>query len=225
LTQISTWIVFSDFDGTVTTRDTCDAVLSAFAPDTWRELDEQFHEGLMSGRECIVRQFEGVRATTEQVQEFLRANLSIDSMFPEFIRRLEAAGVPVCVVSDGFELSARTLLEASDLGHLPLVSNRIEFSPEGARVSFPNSREECISGGGNCKCLQVETRRGDRKVMLVGDGYSDRCVSRLADLVFAKGVLQKHCEEHAIPHVAYGDFGDVLASPELAAVLGSQASE
>jgi len=217
------WIVFCDFDGTVTTRDTCDAVLSAFAPPRWRELDEQFHAGELSGRECMALQFAGVTASEDQVARFLRDHIGLDPALPQLVACLEAASIPLYIVSDGFDLASATLLEAAGLGRLPRFANHIEFSADGARVTFPHRRDDCISGGGNCKCSHVRALAMGRKVMIIGDGYSDRCFARLADLVFAKRVLLDHCSHAGIPHVPYQSFGDIIASPEFERVLAKAA--
>ena len=183
------WIVFCDFDGTVTTRDTCDAVLSAFAPPRWRELDEQFHAGELSGRECMALQFAGVTASEDQVARFLRDHIGLDPALPQLVACLEAASIPLYIVSDGFDLASATLLEAAGLGRLP----------------------------------HVRAWAMGRKVMIIGDGYSDRCFARLADLVFAKRVLLDHCRHAGIPHVPYQSFGDIIASPEFERVLAKAA--
>lgn len=217
------WIVFCDFDGTITTRDTCDAVLSAFASPVWRELDERFHAGELSGRECMALQFASVTASEDQVAQFLLDHIRLDPALPRLVECLEAASIPLYIVSDGFDLASAALLEAAGLGHIPRFSNHIEFSPQGARVTFPYRRDDCVSGGGNCKCSHVRSLAMGRQVMIIGDGYSDRCFARLADLVFAKRVLLDHCREVGIPHVPYQSFGDLIDSPEFQRVVAKAA--
>ncbi|HQK94652.1 MAG TPA: MtnX-like HAD-IB family phosphatase [Armatimonadota bacterium] len=217
------WIVFCDFDGTITTRDTCDAVLSAFASPLWRELDERFHAGELSGRECMARQFATVTASEDQVARFLRDHVRLDPAFPRLVQCLQTASIPLYIVSDGFDLASATLLQAAGLGHIPRFANHIEFSARGARVTFPYRRDDCISGGGNCKCSHVRSLATGRQVMIIGDGYSDRCFARLADLVFAKRVLLDHCRQAGIPHVPYQSFEDLIASPEFQRVVAKTA--
>ena len=47
-------------------------------------------------------------------------------------------------------------------------------------------------------------------IVLIGDGKSDACISGLADIVFAKGSLIKHCEKNQIKHHKFQTFADVL---------------
>jgi 2-hydroxy-3-keto-5-methylthiopentenyl-1-phosphate phosphatase len=48
-------------------------------------------------------------------------------------------------------------------------------------------------------------------IVLVGEGYSDRCPARFADLVFAKDELLSHCRTNGIPYTEYRTFSDIQA--------------
>jgi 2-hydroxy-3-keto-5-methylthiopentenyl-1-phosphate phosphatase len=45
--------------------------------------------------------------------------------------------------------------------------------------------------------------------VLIGDGRSDFCISRRADLVFACSKLAIHCEQNDIPFVPFVGFDTV----------------
>ena len=47
-------------------------------------------------------------------------------------------------------------------------------------------------------------------VILVGDGKSDYCLAKHADIVFAKGKLITHCEQENIPFHRFQTFAEVL---------------
>ena len=46
--------------------------------------------------------------------------------------------------------------------------------------------------------------------VFVGDGISDRCAVKEADLVLAKDVLRDWCREHGYPYEPVKNFRDVL---------------
>ena len=48
-------------------------------------------------------------------------------------------------------------------------------------------------------------------IVYIGDGYSDRCPIRYADIVFAKRQLIKYCQEQNVTYVEFRHFGDVVS--------------
>jgi 2-hydroxy-3-keto-5-methylthiopentenyl-1-phosphate phosphatase len=50
----------------------------------------------------------------------------------------------------------------------------------------------------------------DDVIGYVGDGFSDQCPVQYADLVFAKGELQKFCQRENISYHLYSSFADVV---------------
>ena len=54
----------------------------------------------------------------------------------------------------------------------------------------------------------------DDIIVYVGDGISDRCPVRYADIVFAKHSLVSYCQRQNISYYRYRTFGDVQARLE-----------
>jgi 2-hydroxy-3-keto-5-methylthiopentenyl-1-phosphate phosphatase len=50
------------------------------------------------------------------------------------------------------------------------------------------------------------------RVALVGNGASDLCAARVADLVLARDTLAALCRAEGIPHVAWRDLAEVRAA-------------
>ena len=59
-----------------------------------------------------------------------------------------------------------------------------------------------------------ELKDADSQAVYIGDGYSDICPARQADMVYAKGTLYKYCIDQGLPALEYHDFGDILSSLE-----------
>ena len=49
----------------------------------------------------------------------------------------------------------------------------------------------------------------DDIIVYVGEGYSDRCPVRFADVIFAKDDLLQYCRKENIPHYEYATFADI----------------
>jgi 2-hydroxy-3-keto-5-methylthiopentenyl-1-phosphate phosphatase len=84
------------------------------------------------------------------------------------------------------------------------------FTGGGFTPSFPYSDAECAACA-NCKRNHLLTRSGDDHVIVyIGDGHSDCCPARYADIVYAKDTLLKYCEKENITYHRFETFRDVL---------------
>jgi 2-hydroxy-3-keto-5-methylthiopentenyl-1-phosphate phosphatase len=153
------------------------------------------------------RQIDLVRASPEQLEAFV-ASIEIDPGFPSFIRRCRELGHRVTVVSDGLNVTVGTALRRAGLD-LPFRANTLEWVGEDRwRLSFPHAQSGCLSLAGNCKCQFAEAERRAARIV-IGDGRSDFCLARSADLVLAKGPLAAHCLRRGLPHIGFNDFAEV----------------
>lgn len=194
-----------DFDGTICPIDTTDFLLETFADPHWHVIESRWQAGEISSRECLAEQVALIRATPDEIRRVL-ADITLDPDVVRFVAAVHRLGAGVSVVSDGFDISILPLLAAAGLD-LPVSCNRM--LPAGTDqwvASFSNSNEGC--GSGTCKCAATEAAT---RLVLVGDGRSDFCLARRADLVLAKGSLATFCAEEALPHIAISSFADALA--------------
>ena len=203
-----------DFDGTVSPRDIGAAFVERFSPG-----GEAAHvpelagwlEGRLGHRELTRAQCARVRAGRDEAMAFARG-FALDPAFAPFARDAQARGDVVMVVSEGFDFYVRELLEREGLGTLPWAANHLRFEPDGAvSPEFPFADPACDDCG-NCKAQHVRRHQAQgRRVVLVGDGASDRHGALAADEVLARGGLLAWCRENGIPHTPFNDFRDVAA--------------
>ncbi len=201
------WIVLCDFDGTVATVDVTDSLLAAFAAPSWRDVEAQWEAGRISARECMSRQIRLLDTDLPTLDRHL-AGIDIDPQFPAFVEDCTRAGVPLAVVSDGIDYAISRILRNHGLGHLPVYANRLVVDP-GSRfaLGFPYARAGCLQGTCKCACGSAEPVHYRR--LVIGDGSSDFCGARGADLVFAKDRLLEFCRTSRLPHVPFSDFAEV----------------
>jgi len=194
-----------DFDGTICPIDTTDFLLETFADPQWRVIEERWQAGEISSRECLAEQVALIRATPDEIRGAL-ADISLDPDVARFAATVRRLGADVSVVSDGFDISILPLLAAAGL-ELPVECNRmLAVGADRWMASFSNEAEGC--GSGTCKCTATA---GATRLVLIGDGRSDFCLARRAELVLAKGSLATFCVEEALPHVVISNFADALA--------------
>ena len=90
------------------------------------------------------------------------------------------------------------------------------------KLETPWSRPDCASA--NCKCGQLAGQQAaGKRVLYVGDGSSDFCVSGKAEHVLAKAKLLDHCRANGIVHSAFVDFDEALS--RLPLILSGQNEE
>lgn len=202
-----------DFDGTVAPFDIGADFVRHFGRGPTAELERalaRWQAGEIGHRELTRVECARLVVTRAEALDFTR-RYGLDPAFPGFAREMLALGRPVEVVSEGFDFYIADLLDRGGLGDVSYSSNRLRFGDGGsAEPEFPNT------GGcgrcGNCKGERVrEYQRRGFTVVLVGDGYSDRCGASAADHVLARGVLLDWCRAGHIDAEPFADFTDVAA--------------
>jgi 2,3-diketo-5-methylthio-1-phosphopentane phosphatase len=212
-------IVFLDFDGTVSRADVVDAILDRYAGPEWLRVEEDWRTGRIGSRECLRRQMALVRAAPAAIDSLVDA-IGIDEGFAALLEVCTAAGVPVHIVSDGFDYCIRRLLRlAPESAQAAVQAVQIRAShlePAGGgewRTAFPFPEEPCVHGCATCKpAVMGELTPEGRAVIFVGDGLSDRYAAAAADLVFAKDKLAAYCVEQDIVHVPFRSLSDVAVN-------------
>ncbi len=198
--------VFVDFDGTIAPVDTTDLLLERFADPKWQQIEEEWKSGLIGSRECLVRQIDLVRATPEEMDDFV-SRIDIDPGFGAFVDRCKAEGFAVTVVSDGLDRTVRSVLRRAGFD-LPYFANHLAWLGDDRwRLTFPHARDNCRPLSGNCKCQFADAAAGQVRIV-VGDGRSDYCVAERAELVLAKSSLVRHCRDNDLPHLAFSAFDE-----------------
>jgi 2-hydroxy-3-keto-5-methylthiopentenyl-1-phosphate phosphatase len=212
-------IVFLDFDGTVSRADVVDAILERYAGPEWLRVEEEWRAGRLGSRECLRRQMALVRAAPGAIDSLVDA-IGIDEGFAALLEVCAAGGVPVHIVSDGFDYCIGRLLRlAPETAQAAVQAVQVRAShlePAGGgewRTAFPFPEEPCVHGCATCKpAVMRELTPEGRAVVFVGDGLSDRYAAAAADLVFAKDKLATYCVEQDIVHVPFRSLSDVAVN-------------
>ena len=207
--------VFCDFDGTITTRDTVDVLLSELADPKWEEIEEQWVRGEINARECMARQIPLIRGGWSKVRELLDS-LSVTAGAAEFVEWCKSKSIPFVVVSDGLDRVIEYLLKRNGINADAVFANHLLETASGefqlqasARPRFAN----CQSGV--CKCQIVGQPAYQIIRTVIGDGRSDFCWAKEADLLYAKYKLVDFATSQGIGHNVFDTFHDIKASLKL----------
>lgn len=199
-----------DFDGTLSVGDTVDAMLERFADDRWKDLEDEWLKGNITAIECMKQQLDLVEVDQVTLENFFRG-IQLDASFIPFHKYISQFA-KVAIVSDGLDHAIDVATHNAAIPAMPIYANKLTFKPNGVSISYPYRNPDCKAGNGVCKCQIADQLSSDvgGPVVLIGDGKSDYCLAKHADIVFAKGKLITHCEQENIPFRRFQTFAEVL---------------
>lgn len=226
--------VLVDFDGTLAAADVGNLFFQRFTRDqeAWLRWIDLWKQGRLSARECLARESELARVSRDQALAFVDEF----DLVPEaaaFLSLARARGHHVVVASDGLDFYVDRLLARAGV-EVERSANRLLFfddatvapvyassGPEvtcGRRVARPRSdAPEGCGACGNCKGAILGQARSSmrfRRLLLVGDGLSDRCAARVADRVYAKDDLLEFCRARGIAARPFATLDDVARAEQ-----------
>ncbi|KAI5480444.1 protein of pyridoxal phosphate phosphatase-related family [Pseudohyphozyma bogoriensis] len=223
------FIVFSDFDGTITTEDSNDAATDnlGFGLEKRRALNVEILNGSTTFRDGFREMIDSVAAkkTFEETKEYLKNKIKLDPGFKEFYHWCKANDIPVVIVSSGMVPIIRAIMEnlvgPEDAADIPIIANEVDQKEDGSwTIKFRHPE----SGFGHDKSRTTTPYRdlpgGGPTIFFCGDGVSDLSAARAADLLFVKVIpnhtndLSVHCDREKIPYVAFEQFLQVKDTVE-----------
>ncbi|MBN2204858.1 MAG: haloacid dehalogenase-like hydrolase [Thermoleophilia bacterium] len=213
-------LIVLDYDGTVTTHECNEIALTAAVGDAWRPFEEMVHRGEIGHAECFDRQ---VRLIDVPRERFIAGLIDAAEPAPglrDFLSVAAAGGARVVVLSAGFREAIEAVWHRHGLPPAEIVASELVGADgDGGgppyHIGFNPQLGDCERcGPESCKATVLRARRRPGDVVWVfGDGDSDFCPAREADLVFARGRLAQLAEEAGLPWRRL-DF--VAAADELA---------
>lgn len=200
-------LVICDFDGTISLSDVGHQVLKHFSGSRWTEIDRAYCRGQIGSREAYSLIASFIRVTEEEIRSFLDSHAGLDPAFRDFYEFCIASGMGFKIISDGLDFYIREIMSRNGLGHIEFFANRLVFRQDGTiSIEFPYGKEECGSCG-TCKSnILAGLRHQHSRIIYIGDGHSDVCPARSADLVFGKKTLYRKCLENGTNCILYDSF-------------------
>jgi phosphoglycolate phosphatase/pyrophosphatase PpaX len=204
-------LILCDFDGTVSTKDTVNRLVREHLTDPeWRFQVKRYMRAEIGSLEVYRAIAPMMRMTHEDLHEFVLNHAALDPDFPRFLQWAAERDIDVKIVSDGFDATINTLFRNHDIRGVEIFANELKLGPDAAvSMASPHSNPACGTCG-TCKLNVVRRFRSDYdKIVLIGDGESDRHAAAEADLVLALHDLFVYCARSGIPAVRIDGFRDV----------------
>lgn len=213
--DLSRLFVVLDFDGTITQTDCNEVVLRRHTGTAWYVFEQAARRREISHAECLRRQIRLLHIPRRQVLREFAAAAVLRPGFAGFLRWLVAGGGRAAVISVGFREGIEEVWRREALPPVELFASELRGGPgERFEVVLHPAYGACSTcGPGACKAGVLEARRlPDDVVVVFGDGISDLCPARRADVVFARAQLAQLCQEEGISWHPLDTFSDAHAA-------------
>lgn len=206
--------IFTDFDGTITLQDVGDAMFETFGGQACKEAVRQYREGTLSAVECFRQECLACGPVDLQRLNTFLDEQKIDPSFIDFVKWCRSQALDCVIVSDGMDYYIKYILDHHDLADVNFFANELKFIRVNDReVTFEPLfpfRDEVCDRCACCKRNILLTQCADDDIIVyIGEGYSDRCPARYADVVFAKDDLLTYCQKENISYHEYQSFADI----------------
>jgi 2-hydroxy-3-keto-5-methylthiopentenyl-1-phosphate phosphatase len=197
-----------DYDGTVSLTDVTDTLMAQFVDADWESYVADYDAGRVGSRRLMAWEVGLISADPASLSAVAAAQPH-DPGFRAFAELARDAGIPVEIVSDGFGFFIEPALQALGVGWIPVVTANTTFGTGRPTIDFPNGDSRCFVCG-TCKRNRVLAHQAaGRRVVFIGDGESDRYAAGYADVVFAKGSLERFCMERGWPFQRWTQFAEI----------------
>ncbi|ORY35729.1 HAD-like domain-containing protein [Naematelia encephala] len=220
------FVVLSDWDGTITDRDSNDFVVDnlGFGYEKRRAMNLEVLQEKITFRDSFREMLQSVHHPFEDCKKLLQQNIKLDPGFKEFYEWCKANNVPVIIVSSGMEPNIRavlsTLLSPEEALKIEIIANDVKFTdPAHTGETWEIVYRHPESGFGHDKSKAILPYRdlpSKPTLFFCGDGVSDMSAAKHADCLFTKLMangdsdLMAYCKRQGIPHVPFTDFKQVL---------------
>ena len=206
-------LILCDFDGTVSTKDTVNRLVREhLTSPEWRFHVKRYMRGEIGSRAVYESVGPLMTMTREQLEQFVLEHAELDPGFPDFLRWANDRGVAVKIVSDGFDATIKTLFRNHGISDVEIFANTLNFGNAGTiGIHSPFSNPDC-GVCGTCKLQVIRTFRPHYdRIILIGDGESDRHAASEADAVIALKELFLYCARQGIPAIRGDGFHEIPA--------------
>jgi 2-hydroxy-3-keto-5-methylthiopentenyl-1-phosphate phosphatase len=208
-------LAFLDYDGTLTTRECNEIALQKYTGDAWRSIEQELKADRLSHADGFDRQIGLVRAPRAELLGTLVGAAVLLPGLRDFLEELERRGGRAVVVSAGLREAIEAVWRRDAMPPVELyASELVGEGPDAGppyHVAFNPALGDCPRCGPRlCKgALLRELRRPGETVLVFGDGASDLCPAREADLTFARDHLAERCEAESLAWRPLPDFTGV----------------
>jgi 2-hydroxy-3-keto-5-methylthiopentenyl-1-phosphate phosphatase len=202
----SSRVVFCDFDGTITTKDTFVSMVERFAPEASAQILPAVFRREITLKAAVEKMLGSIPAQDYPALIEFVAQQPIRPGVKEFIEFLNNATIPFVVISGGLTGMVQAVLERQQLlsGVAAIYAGEVKTTGNFLQpYSLISSDTEFVA-----KAIAMAQYSAEEKIA-IGDSVTDINMSLAADLVFARDRLKQYLDEENKPYIQWHDFWEI----------------
>lgn len=215
------WALISDFDGTASIKDVGDAIVKTFVgPNCWADVDASISRRELTVKGAYETIYAKMHVSDKILSDFV-LQFDLDPGFKTAVQLFTEKGLPVMILSDGFDYYIDRILKRDGLDWLPRRANKLKIVGCKPIPFFPHHGLLGCFHCGNCKTYHLQQLKTQGyNIAYFGDGHTDRCAAKSADLIFAKDYLARYLTRKGIDFILFTSYSDAL--PQLKSCLENE---
>jgi 2,3-diketo-5-methylthio-1-phosphopentane phosphatase len=207
------YIIFIDFDGTVTVQDVGYQMFKKFTGGKTQPVVDKYRRGEVNSYTCLKTEcdiWNQAPPAEREVRAYLKQQ-EITPGFIDFTATMRNENIGHYILSEGFDFYIDRILGFNDLSDFQRITNRARYENGEILPEFPYMASGCGECS-NCKGFHIRKLTDPKMAaVFIGDGHSDFHGADSADIVFAKSFLKESLEKIGRNYFDYGDFYDIIS--------------
>ena len=197
------FIIFSDFDGTITNTDILDMIITnVYSYEKYKVAELNLLNGKLKYENYLFDMFSNIQYDISNISDKY-----IDENFNEFYKYISDCGIEFYIVSSGFKKIINHLLPY--VQDSIIYANDINYDNGNWQVKLHDEQNNCSIDKNNI--IKSHSKDGYKNIF-IGDGLSDFKVMGKVHYLFCKtnSLLHEKCKNENSPHIIFDDFAHLL---------------
>jgi len=206
------YIVFCDFDGTITAVETFSGMLKEIAPELAAEILPQLYAKQLTLREGVRQILESIPSSLyNNIIEYV-ASKPIREGLPELLDFLDSKNIPLVIISGGIYDMIETVLKREHLLNRieDIIALKIKTNQPYLQVNSDYEGDTELTDK-----VKVMAQFTADKTIAIGDSVTDINMALKADVVFARDKLIDYLKAENKPYIPWENFHDILNNLQL----------
>lgn len=216
--------ILCDFDGTISSDDVTDTLLTSLTGDKWITYGEMYVSGKITHAQ-MNKHFASLLKANPAAVDSVLDTIKLRDGFTELIKNCREKNVRFIIISSGwdyyikyllpyptFQINDIELINSTPVGSIPLISNKIKYDTKKKKwaLSLPWENLSCsLSSPCKGQLLDLLSDKLGGRFVVIGNSESDLCMAEKGDMVYSVGALKQLCDKKGIQSNLITSFSEV----------------